>query len=177
MSRQAEFPMPEDVNLSKGTIRTFLISEHRLFAEALMVALEEAPGLAVIGHANTLEVASALTGMRSLDFQVLLLESASDCSSTLVTAREIKMALPSVKLLILGSEPSDESVLGFINGGVNGFLSEHSSLEQLIEAIETVHRNEMSYSTDLITLAVARLRKLSEKCDPPLMLSTREKEI
>jgi DNA-binding NarL/FixJ family response regulator len=169
--------MPEDVNLSKETIRTFLISEHRLFAEALMVALEESPGLAVIGHANTREVAGTLTGMKSVDFHVLLLEAASDCASTLLTAREIKTALPSVKLLILGLEPSEESVLGFINGGVNGFLSEHCSLEQLIGAIEAVHRNEMSYSTDLITLAVSRLRKLSEQCDQPLMLSAREKEI
>ncbi len=169
--------MHEDVHPSEETIRTFLISGHRLFAESLMVALEEVPGLQVIGHANTFEVASELIGMKSLNFHVLLLESSSDCLSTLLAAHDIKMALPYVKILILGLEPSEESVLGFINGGVNGFLSEHCSFEQLIEAIKTVHRNEMSYSTDLITLAVSRLRKLSGECDQPLMLSAREKEI
>src|SRR5271163_177834 len=110
MSQQTELAMPEGVNLSQETIRTFLISERPLFAEALTVALEEVPGLAVVGHANALEVAGALTRMKSMDFQVLLLEAASDCSNTLVTARGIKKALPSVKLLILGSEPSEESV-------------------------------------------------------------------
>jgi two-component system, NarL family, nitrate/nitrite response regulator NarL len=169
--------MHDSINSSEQKIRAFVVSNHRLFAESLVVALRDAPGVEVIGHTDGLEDTNGLMDMKSKNIDIVVLESSNDCMSMLLTARDIKAALPSVKVLMLGLEPSEESVLGYIDGGVNGFVSEHSSLNQLIEAIKTVYRNEISYSPDLIKLAVSRLRKLSGKGEQPLMLSAREKEI
>jgi DNA-binding NarL/FixJ family response regulator len=140
-----------------------------------MAALQNASGLVVVGFAPTLE--AARPRIKAPDFEVLLLDASRDYTGAVAVVHEIKDSVPALKLLILGSESTDENVLGFIECGANGYLSKHSSLGQLVDAIEAAYREEMLYSPQLIGLAVSRLRELSRERDQPALLSLREKEI
>jgi DNA-binding NarL/FixJ family response regulator len=167
--------MREDCNGASGLIRTFLISAHRLFAEAVTAALQGESGLAVAGYAATLQ--AALGQLKFSGCEVLLWDSSHDHLSAVVGVPEAKAAAPTLKVLILSSESDDESALSFIECGANGYLSKHSSLAQLVDAIKATYRGEMSYSPHLISLVVCKLRKLSKERDQLSPLSWREKQI
>lgn len=167
--------MSDNYGAETPSTRIFVMSGQRLFTESVLSALEDVPGLVVTGFALTVE--DALSRIGSSDSDILLFDASFDLPHALLTTREIKLAIPAIKLIVIGLKHSEENAVSFFECGISGYVSQDASLGQLISTIMDVSRKEMAYSAKLVKLAVDRLRELSVERDRLRLLSAREKEI
>jgi two-component system response regulator NreC len=94
--------------------------------------------------------------------------------------RNIKSALPAIRILIMSVHQDEEIVLKIIKAGTNGFLARDTSRDELIEAIYSL-RNGHDYFSNSITILlvnkyIGRL-KTDEEHSAVRNLSSREIEI
>ncbi len=144
------------------SIRVFIASRNRLFADALASLLAKHEELAVTGVAADPEAAPD-------GADVLLLDAAGedgDAGSTLALLRAIgehRERAQSCKALVLGLADEDDLLLDFIEAGAQGYLLRGTSPAELLEAIRAVHAGRSRCSTKVAAAVVARILELESK--------------
>lgn len=156
-------------------ICVFLISKRRLLAEVITTRLLDAPQVTIVGWASNLE--SAFDEIGHANVEILVLDSSSDWNNATSAVREIRARFKEIKLLVIGPEPLDSHRMMLIYDGANEYLPQSASTAQLLETIESLHRNEVSYSPQLMTQVVSRLQRLAKSYHRSCPLSNREVDI
>jgi DNA-binding NarL/FixJ family response regulator len=118
----------------------FLLAENRLLREALSRLLQRKSGISVVGECLFSD--SAIERIAESGCDVLLL----DCQTTTVSnpdlIGEILKAVPGVKVLLLGMEEDENSLLRAVQSGVMGYLLKEASAVDVIAAVRTVALGE-----------------------------------
>jgi DNA-binding NarL/FixJ family response regulator len=125
--------------------------------------------------------------MKSLDLHpdVLILDPllfVSEELSQIIHKLKIKSPRTKILLLFLEKEMSDKSLMQYITGGVDGYIRRDAKLNQLVEAIRTVHAGNIWAERKLLdkfvrcsSPPVPDLESKLSKLENPL--TKREKEI
>jgi DNA-binding NarL/FixJ family response regulator len=158
-------------------IRVAVVSEERMFREALTASLSAYDGLEVAALPGDRIAAAEEAGAN-----VLLIDAAADPQSALLHAWEARERWPEIKLVALGLEGEDEHVVDFIEAGVQGWVLKGSSPDGLVEVIRAVHEGRTPCSPRVVASVLARIAALAgESTEPPPQslepLTLREREI
>ncbi len=160
--------------------RLMILSSHRLFRESLGAALARSERFTSIEQSATPEETHRNIDGEPLD--VLLLDLSQPPAGATEMVHEITQEPKSVKVLLLGADESEASVLRCVEVGASGSLPIESSLEDLCGAIERVMRGEAVCSPGVASSMFSRLAELSlehqrrERLEA-LKLTPREMEI
>jgi DNA-binding NarL/FixJ family response regulator len=141
-------------------IRILIADNLQLFSESLTSFLSKKEHLAVVGQAS--DVPEALQITQRLKPDVVLVGSGFDKSDALELTYEISTKYPTSKLIILGISEPEEAVFEFIESGASGYTLKQSSLDDLLDAIKTVHRGEAVCSPRIAFSVFARIAQLSQ---------------
>jgi DNA-binding NarL/FixJ family response regulator len=114
----------------------FIVEDHRLFREGLKALLSLDPGYEIIGEAE--DGLEAVRLIRKSRPDLVLLDLSMPRMNGFSVLREIKGAMPEVKILVLSIHESDQYVLQAFEARADGYAIKDSSREELRVAIRSV---------------------------------------
>ena len=117
-------------------IRIVVADDHTIVREGLKQLLAAAADLAVVGEAqNGHEV---LERVRSLDFEVLLLDMSMPGRSGIELIKQVYAEKPALRVLVLSMHQEQQYAVRAIRAGAAGYLTKDSASAQLVSAIRKV---------------------------------------
>ena len=116
--------------------KIFIVEDHRLFREGLKAMLSPSQEYEIIGEAEDGLEAIRLIKKKKPD--LVLLDLSMPRMNGLSVLREIKAAMPEVKILVLSIHESDQYVLQAFEAKADGYAIKDSSREELRVAIRSV---------------------------------------
>jgi DNA-binding NarL/FixJ family response regulator len=137
--------------------------------------LELAPSLEVVGEASNGN--EALELVETLAPDVLLLDVHMPEKNGLDVLRVLDGKGP--RVVVLTTFPDHEVLIEALRLGAGGYLLKDSSFEELVQAIETVHRGESAIQPVTLSKILPGLDRLPQRSSPrPIEdLSAREKDV
>ena len=118
-------------------IRVLIVDDHPVVRHGLMAALGTAPDITVVGAAA--DLGQALDLCRSDPPDVILLDLRLPGAPPDQAVTQIRDALPSGRILLLSTDEAGEDLCRALEAGAAGCLLRTAELEEMIEAIRTIH--------------------------------------
>ena len=108
-------------------------------------------------------VATNLAGvLANHEFEMVMLGLHNPVASFELLAR-LKAARPKLKLIVMGSESDDETIISAIGAGAKGYLEETATPEQVMQCIEVVQSGSIWAPRRVLSAFVDRMLHSSEK--------------
>jgi DNA-binding NarL/FixJ family response regulator len=128
------------MSLAAGSVQVFILAENRLLREALSRILNKKSDISVVGasafSANVVEQIGAAGA------DVLLSDSAAVALSELRLVPEVRVAIPGLKVVMVGMDPDKETFLRAVRDGVVGYVLKDASALEVAAAVRSVANNE-----------------------------------
>ncbi len=121
-------------------VQVFIISQQSLFRQGIQHSLSGVPDIAIAGTADVNE--SVLATIDNLPPDVALLDIDGSPDAGLGLARRIKQHAPSIAIVVLASNPSDEQLFEVLKGQAASYLSKETTADQLVETLRRVAHGE-----------------------------------
>lgn len=138
-------------------ITVLIVDDHKVFAEALMKVMEDAPYIDVIGTANSVEaaVASARLGKP----EVILMDFDLPDGNGAEATAQIKRDLPETKVVMLTSFTDEKVLVAAIEAGCSGYVTKHKATEEVLAAVRAAHAGEALISPSMLARVLPRLHR------------------
>jgi DNA-binding NarL/FixJ family response regulator len=117
-------------------IRVVIADDHQILREGLSQLLLAAGDLDVVGEAG--DGNEVLQRIRTLDFDVLLLDMSMPGRSGVELIRQVKTEKPKLRILVLSMHEEHQYAVRAIHAGASGYLTKESASAQLVAAIRKV---------------------------------------
>ncbi len=155
-------------------IRLVLADDHTIVREGLKQLLAASGDMEVVGEAS--DGGQVMERVRTLDFDVLLLDMSMPGRSGIELIRQVRSEKPKVKVLILSMHEESQYAVRAIRAGASGYLTKESASRQLVEAIRKVAAGGAVISAEVAqSLALGAMP--DAKGPPHASLSDREFQI
>jgi two-component system, NarL family, invasion response regulator UvrY len=155
-------------------IKILIADDHAIVREGLKQILADTEDMVVGGEAtNGREV---LERVWEEDWDLVLLDLAMPGKDGLETLKELKLAKPSLPVLVLSIYPEEQYAVRLLKAGAGGYLTKESAPEELIAAIRKVSQRGKYISPSLAEKLASYLETDVEK---PMheLLSDREYKV
>jgi DNA-binding NarL/FixJ family response regulator len=157
-------------------ITVLICDDHSVFREGVRSILSEERDMEVIGQAG--DGGEALTKVRELHPQVVLLDIAMPVLRGFEVVRRIQKIDPAIRVLMLTVYDDEDLVARCLIAGAAGYVLKDAPPSQLVYAIRTVARGEQYLSPKALKGVIGNFiegsQKLATRYD---LLSDREREI
>jgi len=117
-------------------IRVVVADDHQILREGLKQLLLAAGDLDVVGEAG--DGHEVLQRIRTLDFDVLLLDMSMPGKSGVELIKQVKAEKPKLRILVLSMHEEHQYAVRAIRAGASGYLTKESAAAQLVAAIRKV---------------------------------------
>jgi DNA-binding NarL/FixJ family response regulator len=150
-------------------IRVLVADDHPIVRSGIVALLQTAPDVEVVGEAESgLE---AVDLALALNPDVVLMDlRMPGIDGDEATARILAKA-PSVRVLILTTYETDDSILTAIEAGASGYLLKAAPQEEILAGVRAVARGEVALAPRIAALLVQRVKT------PAPSLSPRETQV
>jgi two-component system NarL family response regulator len=118
-------------------IRVLIVDDHPVVRHGLMAAVGRAQDMTIVGAVAALE--QALELCRSDPPDVILLDLRLPGAPPDQAVSQIRDALPSGRILLLSTDEAGEDLCRALEAGAAGCLLRTAELEEMVEAIRTIH--------------------------------------
>ena len=163
-----------------GRIRVSILSNSRLFREAILSRLAVEEEIEVVGTAGTADDLAASGWAKSID--VMLVYSSGELAEAAELVWKVKTFLPSARVIALGCEQSESEVVGCIEAGASHCLESGAPFAELLASIRNVFQGRTACSLAILARVVRRIEELAQiqpeaEGGEPEPLSFRESEV
>ena len=156
-------------------ISVLVADDHGIVREGLVRLLEADPEIRVCAQAaDGREVLEQAARERP---DVVILDITMPNLGGLETLERLRIAYPSVKVILLSVHGDPPFVQSAVSLGAEGYLLKNGPAREVLEAIHAVMRGESYFSPPVAREIVDQLRTPQRSGDPFLMLSCREREV
>jgi DNA-binding NarL/FixJ family response regulator len=157
--------------------RVLLISSICLYREGLSELLGRSGRIEVTAAAETVEEGIELYRSTLSPPDVIVLDTLR--VDGVEKVRELRQALGDVRVLGLTVPERESVVIAVAEAGISSFVTPDASVEQVVEAIESVARGEATFSPSMAAALMRRLAFLARDRDDGVdaSLTRREREI
>lgn len=156
-------------------IRILIADDHAIVRKGLRTLITSEPGMEIIGEAE--DGVEAVLKARSLQPDVILLDMVMPRQGGLEAICQITRENPEARILVLTSFDEDDKVFPAIKAGALGYLLKDSSPEQLLQAINDVHRGESSLYPSIALRVIREINRPSDLPPTEEPLTEREVEV
>lgn len=154
-------------------IRVVVADDHPLYLEGIVRSLRAAEDMAVVGQAT--DAAEALALARELLPDLALLDVTMP-GSGLNAARDIKIACPATKVVMLTASEEEDKLLQALKAGAAGYVLKGVSARELVAVLRAIHAGEVYVAPPLAGRVLAELTR-GEPASPLAELTQRECEV
>ncbi len=121
-------------------MKVFLLAENRLLREALVKIFRKRDDITVVGENSF--TPQALEQIVSLESDVLLMDSMTIGVCNHGFIREIRHAVPHLRVLMIGMEFDEATFLRVVQAGAMGYMLKDASASEVLAAVRAVARAE-----------------------------------
>ncbi|HEX7096651.1 MAG TPA: response regulator transcription factor [Acidimicrobiales bacterium] len=172
--------LPGEPSRANERIRVVICDDHALFRRGLMIVLESADDIEVVGEAaNGTEAIELVTHVAP---DVVLMDVRMPKVDGIAATRAILEVLPTVDVVMLTVSDDEDDLLEAMKAGAAGYLLKEIGTDEVVDAVRAVHEGQRlvtpSLAAKLITEFVGsdRRRSRNEELDTP-RLTARELEV
>jgi len=160
-----------------GKIRILIVDDHPLFRKGLRAMLESQDRMEVIGEAANGAEAVELAQATKPD--VVLMDLQMPGGGGIESTRQIRDAMPSIRVLVLTLFEDNESVYMSLRAGASGYILKDAEEEEVFRAILAVANGEAIFSPVVASrvLAFFSNKHISAAKEIFPILTEREREI
>lgn len=158
-----------------------LLSRHRMLADAVASALESIRQVKVTAVTGRVERAVRLLAAERVD--LVLLDASLEEASSLELTGMLNDEFPAVKIVPFGVAGHDSAV-SFVEAGAASCLPSEASLEDMVIAVDELHRASAPAPLPLAAKVAARIEALAGRrvaarrgAGPPVPISDRERDV
>jgi DNA-binding NarL/FixJ family response regulator len=161
--------------VSKPRSRVFLVDDHDLFRAGVRAELEAE--VEIVGEAA--DVASAITGIRASEPDVVLVDVHVPDGGGEEVIRQVAETHPAVRFLALSVSDAAEDVISVIRAGARGYVTKAIRATELGDAVRAVAGGDVVFSPRLAGFVLDAFSKTPPpSVDPELdLLTPREREV
>ena len=156
-------------------IRVLIVDDHTIVRKGIRALLAEIAGIEVVGEAA--DGQEAVAQADSLRPDVILMDLAMPNMDGIEATRQIKISQPESRILVMTSFATDDKVLPAIKAGALGYLLKESAPEDLVQAIQQIHRGESSLHPTIARKVLQEITHPSDRPPTPDPLTKREAEV
>lgn len=120
-------------------VRILIVEDHQIVRIGLRVLLDSLDKFTIVGEAA--DGASALNKVQELKPHIVLMDIALPVIDGIEATYQIKNRWSQTKVIMLTSHDTDKDILAAMGSGADGFCLKDIPIEQLSDAILTVHNN------------------------------------
>ena len=158
------------------TTRILIADDHELFRRGVAAELTQVPGWVVAAEATNGRDAVALAA--SLRPDIVVLDLTMPELNGLEAARQIVLADPSARILILTAHESEQLVREVLSAGAQGYVLKSDAGRTLITALQALVEGGSFFTSNVARMVLdGYLRSESSEAMPAQTLSAREREI
>jgi two-component system, NarL family, nitrate/nitrite response regulator NarL len=157
-------------------LQTFILSPVRVFRDSLAASLAHRADLGTVEAVASAQV--ALARITEAGSSTVLLDLSMPCA--LDIAKALQEQGCGIRVIAIAVNDADHELLKCAEAGICGYVSQESSIDDLVAAIHSAVRGEVMCSPRIIAMLFQRVASLSEsKRETPQAtpLSRREREI
>ena len=151
----------------------FVVDDHEMVADSLLLALDSAPDLHAVGRAVSLREAREVLPV--VDTDVVVVDYRLPDGTGVELVAELRNELPQVGFVMVTAFPDPGALSAALKAGCRGFVSKSNGVNALLGAIRRVADGELAVSAqwlaELATYLSSREARSAE------MLSKREREV
>ena len=147
------------LNKPYRTIRVLIADDHEVYREGLRLILQKNPDIDLIGEASNGNELLHLTEV--LEPDVILTDIIMPSMDGIEATRMILKKIPAARIIALSMFNQEYLVLEMLRAGAMGYLLKNAQKHEIVEAIQTVHRNRTYYCGDT-ALKMSRLISRSQ---------------
>ena len=168
------------MSLATEVVQIFILAENRLLREALTRILNNKNDMRVVGSsAFNPDIVQEISKAAP---DVLLSDSAAMLLSHLQLVREVRAAIPGLKVVMIGMDPDRETFLRGIRDGIVGFVLKDASAMEVVAAVRSVVVGDAVCPPMLTSALFAEVSKRSVDAAPlvikhSLGLTRREQQL
>ncbi len=157
-------------------IKVLLVDDHPFVLEGVKACLRKHDRFDVVGEAGSGK--EAIQRTQELMPDVVVMDISMPIMNGLEAAPRLRETNPNTKVLMLTVHDGREFIGQIIQSGASGYVRKSSSPAELIRGIESVHRGEAFFPTDVTqTFFVDYLQSLGRSIEArPRGISERERE-
>jgi DNA-binding NarL/FixJ family response regulator len=154
-------------------VRVLLVDDHAVVRQGLRAFLRLQPDVEIVGEAAGGE--SAVAAAASARPDVVLMDLVMPEGDGVAAIRELAVAAPGARVLVLSSFADDDRVFAAMQAGAAGYLLKDVEPDALAEAIREVHRGRPALHPDV---AARLMRRAADPAGPAAeSLTPREREV
>jgi two-component system response regulator NreC len=153
-------------------IRVVLADDHVLVRQSLKSLLER-EGFQVVGEAS--DGQEAIRKVESLHPDIAVMDISMPTLNGIDAARELGLASPKTKSILLTQHDEDQYVSEALEAGVKGYVLKSQAASDLVQAIKQVSRGQAYLSPGVSLAVMEAFRSKSEKPRDPL--TARERQV
>jgi DNA-binding NarL/FixJ family response regulator len=157
-------------------IRVLLVDDHELMRQGLRSILERETDVEVVGEAESGRVAVELA--RTLEPDVVVMDVAMKDSNGIEATRQLRSALPNLKVIALSSHSDSRYVNAMLDAGACGYVLKANAFDDLRRALVAAQQGKSYLCPDVTESVVgASLQRGHKRAPSHALLSPREKEV
>jgi DNA-binding NarL/FixJ family response regulator len=153
-------------------LRTIVVAESQVCAEALGVCLAEAADVEVVAAGVWPE---GRDGLHELGADVVLVHLPPE--QAMAAARAVRSRNPGPRIVALGVPESEAAVIAFAEAGVNAYLPRAGSIDELLRVLRSAARGEAISSPRVVASLFERVATLAAGARAPDELTPRERQV
>jgi DNA-binding NarL/FixJ family response regulator len=116
--------------------RILIVDDHEVVRQGLKQIISESPGMVVAGEAADGEEALALA--RKHRYDIAIVDIAMPGRGGLDILKDLKVARPSAKIIILSMHPEEQYAIRCLRDGASAYITKANATEELVHAIQAV---------------------------------------
>lgn len=149
--------------------RIFIVDDHYMIVEGIRSLLQYQEGFEWMGHA--MNASSCMAFLLQEQPDVLLMDINLPDKSGIDLCKEVKTRYPDIHIVGLSSYNQQSFIQKMIDKGASGYVLKNATLEELVDAIDTVMGGKIFLSSE----AELTVRKNGNSKTP--IITRREKEV
>lgn len=162
-------------------IRIMVADDHPIVRNGIVALLQTAPDVEVVGEASTGREAVALAlalkpDLVMMDLRMPLPSNAAPSAESAIDGAAATAAIlavdPGVRVVVLTTYESDESILTAIEAGASGYLLKAAPQEEILAGIRSVASGDVALAPSIAALLVRRVAQPAT-----VSLSARETQV
>lgn len=156
-------------------IKVLVADDHPVVRKGITSCLARQENLEIIGEA--VDGREAVRKARELQPDLILMDISMPHMSGLAVTELLQREMPQIKVLVLSAQGNSDAVIRIIQSGARGYVLKDAPTDDLVRAIETVHRGESFFSPDVARVALNQfIRGHTDSSSTP-ELTNREREV
>ena len=146
--------------MTEPPIRVLIVDDDNLMRAGLKGVLSTDDAIEVVGEAG--DGRDAMYRTRLLSPDVVLMDVRMPDLDGIAATRELLVASPEVRVVILTTFEQDDYIFGALNAGASGFLLKRTAPEDLVAAVHTIAAGDSLLSPSVTSRVISHMAQQPE---------------